>query len=70
MNICTGGNSLLVREPHYLCFHLFTDLDPYVNREYSRAELKQGKRIEPILPIQKGFQIDYYRHNGYVLGPH
>merc|ERR1712113_102236 len=56
-----------VRQPHYLCFHLFTNLDPTLNREYTRAELKQGKRIEPILPIQKGFQIDYYRHNGYIF---
>ena len=51
-----------------MCFHLFTDLDPPLDGEYSRGELKRGKRIQPVLPIQNGFQIDYYRHNGYVVG--
>ena len=58
----SSANSLAVRDTHYLCFNLFTDLDPFVNGKYKRAELKSGKRIEPILPIQK--KIDYYHHNG------
>ena len=56
-------NESKVREPHYVCFNLFTELLPGV-KEYSRKELKKAKRIPPILPLQEGYQIDYYRHNG------
>mgnify|MGYP000555384041 CR=1 FL=1 len=54
-----------VREPFYLTFNLFTDLPPR-GHEYDRKMLKNSTRIEPIFPAQSGFQIDYYRHNGFV----
>ena len=56
---------LIVREPHYLAFNLFSGLAE-TNEEYTRKELKAAARIEPILPLKKGFQIDYYRHNGFI----
>ena len=52
-----------VREPHYLSLNIFTDL-PARAFEYERAQLKSSTRIEPIFPVQTGYQIDYYRHNG------
>ena len=52
-----------VRESYYLALNLFTKL-PIRGHEYDRKELKAAERIEPILPAQTGYQIDYYRHNG------
>jgi len=54
-----------VREPHYLAFNLFTDLKDH-DEEYTRKELKASTHVEPVLPLKKGFQIDYYRHNGFI----
>ena len=61
-----------VREPHYLCLNLFGG--PKLPRieakngrgtcELTKAELKGSDHMLPILPISKGFKIDYYRHNG------
>lgn len=65
-------NPFKVREPHYLCLNLFGG--PNLARiqakngrgtcELTKAELKASDHILPILPISKGFKIDYYRHNG------
>ena len=63
---------LKVREPHYLCLNLFGGPNlPRIEAkngrgtcELTKAELKGSEHILPILPISKGFKIDYYRHNG------
>ena len=62
-----------VREPHYLCLNLFGGPNlPRIEAkngrgtcELTKAELKGSEHMLPILPISKGFKIDYYRHNGY-----
>ena len=54
-----------VRESFYLSFNLFTNVPPS-GLEYDKKVLKKGTRIEPIFPAQTGYQIGYYRHNGYV----
>ena len=70
-----------VRDPYYIALHVFTDLplqghsvktlkqfSLFLNThlQYGRAQLKAGRRVEPIFPSSSGFQIDYYRHNGYI----
>ena len=33
----------------------------------TKRQLRNAEKIDPALPGQKGYVIDYYRHNGYLF---
>ena len=33
----------------------------------TKRQLRNAEKIDPSLPGQKGYVIDYYRHNGYLF---
>ena len=37
------------------------------NEKITTRELLNAERIDPLLPAQKGYRIDFYRHNGYIF---
>ena len=54
------------RKPHFVSINLFSDL-PEKETEYTQNELLGKRRwTAPVLPMQAGFTVGPYNHNGLV----
>ena len=54
----------LVRKPHFVSINLFSGL-PEKATEYTQNELLgKGQWTAPVLPMQAGYTLGPYKHNG------
>ena len=54
----------LVRKPHFVSINLFSGL-PEKDIEYTQNELLgKGQWTAPVLPMQAGYTLGPYKHNG------
>lgn len=57
-----------LKEKRFLMFNIYQlDDDAPTGQKMTKRELRDAKKIDPSLPKQEGYVIDYYRHNGYLF---
>lgn len=57
-----------LKEKRFLMFNLYeANEDTPEEGKLTKRDIRKLEKIEPSLPNQKGYVIDYYRHNGYLF---
>jgi hypothetical protein len=51
----------------YLMLNVFKGIADEDGHKHSKRTLRHGRKVNPALPRQSGYVIDYYRHNGYMF---